>query len=124
MGVFWAFTKLGMADATKTDLTLDFLAAFTTSKWKATFFSGEMLGIFLYTIFAAKANDNEGVPSCLWGVFLVTVAQICGASVFFPANAFVEEHFVRFISAQAWTTVFFQLLSSFLAQLVLEFVWN
>ena len=78
-----------------------------------------MLGIFLYTIFLAKSKSDEGVPADLWGVFLVTVAQVCGASVFFPANAFVENHFVRFIDVAAWTTVFFQLLASFVAQVVL-----
>lgn len=126
MGVMQLFSFLGISGATGAQASnagLDVATAFSADGWKASFFGGEFFGIFLYTAFVAKAKEHGGIPEGLWGVFLVTVAVMCGANVFFPANAFVGD-FALFINPSAWYTVLFQLVASLLAQVVLEYLWN
>lgn len=124
MGIIYVFNFLGISNVAVSENTAQTISgAFSADGWKTAFFGGEFFGIFLYTVFVAKAKETGGIPDGLWSVFLVTIAQLCGASFFFPANAFVGD-FKLFISCAQWTVVLFQLLASFVAQVVLEYLWN
>jgi hypothetical protein len=125
IGIMKLFVLAGIegSNVKAVDSGIDIAKAFSLNGWQAAFFNGEFFGIFLYTCFVAKARDHAGIPDGIWNIFLVTVAVLCGAKVFFPANAFVGD-WNKFIGAGAWVTVLFQLLASFFAQVVLEYLWN
>lgn len=88
------------------------------------FFSGEFVGIFLFTVLSARCQKPEGIPSCILTILLVSLAFWMGGDkfCFLPARCF--NTFKSFAGASNWATLVCQLWSALAGHLVLEFVWT
>jgi len=112
---------LGIA-TTKFDATVAFDNAFS-GEWKSFWFGSEVVGIFLYACFVAKAKNHD-LPKALFDVLMVATAfMIAGAGFgFFPGHLFASG-WGSFTMMNTWATFCAQLFATLLAEVVLEFAW-
>jgi hypothetical protein len=96
--------------------------AFSATFWEY-FFGKEMIALFLFTCFVARAKGND-VPASLWTVLLIAVAFWLGGDgfAFFPARAF--DNWAAFGSQGAWATWICQMWAVLLANIFLQWVWT